>query len=547
MRKIALALIFLLVAVAAMATVGTNPGRNEYTAGAGQTIFNYTFKIYASTDLNVYVTPVGQDPDDSADITTAYTVSGVGVDAGGSITLNSGTTSGDRVTIVSDIPTNRTIDYQFNGDFRPNVVNNDFDRAISLVKQLENTSVNTLAYQNSYQGGAGVLPDPAAGNVIGYDGSAQLTNLLLGVDGNSWDGLTDLGDPSIGKGSDLVAHTSTANTVTQTLNTNTADIAVNTANIAANSADNLRENVLIGGDISRNPAQMGATFNSVADNDYTLDQWRVQKNAASTINITKETLTEGTTGLGFEVTNSIRFTSVSGGNVSDLLAIIVEDVRTLSGKNVRIPVAIRGSASVSVAVQLLQVFDPSSDTTTVGVLSVTTSWQDLFLDYAIPSVAGETIGDDSYLAVNFVMDNLGAGEWVEISFAAMHEDSNDRTLERRTASEELALCKRYFERIEPQVVFGSISAGLCVTTTAAQIPVTYTEKRAKPDLSASSGGFQVDTAAGAELVTDFQWTDISFKSALSDLTVASGLVAGEACLLQFVSALNSFIDIDARL
>jgi hypothetical protein len=217
LKKIIVLLLALAMAAVACATVSTNAGRNEYTATGGQTIFNYTFKIYASTDLDVYLTPSGQEPNDSTDLTTAYTVTGVGVDAGGSITLNSGATAGDLVTIVSSIPTSRTIDYQFNGDFRPDVVNNDFDRAVSLVKQLENTSINTLKYQNSLQGGAGVLPDPVAGNVIGYDGVGQLTNLLLGSDGNSWDGLTDLGDNSIGKGSDLVAHTSTADNVTEAL------------------------------------------------------------------------------------------------------------------------------------------------------------------------------------------------------------------------------------------------------------------------------------------------------------------------------------------
>ena len=58
-------------------TITTNPARNEYTANAGQTVFNYTFKIFSDTDLNVYVTPSGQECNDSTDLTTAYTVSGV--------------------------------------------------------------------------------------------------------------------------------------------------------------------------------------------------------------------------------------------------------------------------------------------------------------------------------------------------------------------------------------------------------------------------------------------------------------------------------------
>ena len=70
-------------------TITTSPSRNEYTSSASQTVFNYTFKIYVSTDLNVYVTPVGQVANDATDITTAYTVDSgtIGDDAGGSHSL----------------------------------------------------------------------------------------------------------------------------------------------------------------------------------------------------------------------------------------------------------------------------------------------------------------------------------------------------------------------------------------------------------------------------------------------------------------------------
>ena len=56
-------------------TITVAPARNEYTANAAQTIFNYTFKIFADTDLNVYITPSGQDANDSADLTTAAILS----------------------------------------------------------------------------------------------------------------------------------------------------------------------------------------------------------------------------------------------------------------------------------------------------------------------------------------------------------------------------------------------------------------------------------------------------------------------------------------
>ena len=47
-------------------TITSQDARDEYTATAGQAIFNYTFKIYDATELDVYITPTGQEANDSA-------------------------------------------------------------------------------------------------------------------------------------------------------------------------------------------------------------------------------------------------------------------------------------------------------------------------------------------------------------------------------------------------------------------------------------------------------------------------------------------------
>lgn len=119
-------------------TITANDSRNEYIASAAQTVFNYTFRIYTSADLNVYVTAAGADCSDS-DLTTAYVVDAGTINdpAGGFLTFNTGLTVGDKVTINSAIIQDRTTDYQTNGDFKPLTVNADFDRVVSLVKQLE--------------------------------------------------------------------------------------------------------------------------------------------------------------------------------------------------------------------------------------------------------------------------------------------------------------------------------------------------------------------------------------------------------------------------
>ena len=147
-------------------TITALPSRDEYTSSAGQTVFNYSFKIYESSNLDVYVTPAGQVANDAADLTTAYVVdpNTIGNPTGGLITFNSPLSNGDLVTIVSSVPYDRTVDYQVNGDFLPTTVNGDNDRQVSQIKQVLTRANRTLTYPQSLQGATSLtLPNPESG------------------------------------------------------------------------------------------------------------------------------------------------------------------------------------------------------------------------------------------------------------------------------------------------------------------------------------------------------------------------------------------------
>lgn len=165
-------------------TLNIGDSRNEYTATSAQTIFNYTFKIYDAGDLDVYVTPAGQACS-PADLTTAYSVSGVGNTGGGTITLVTPTSVNDLVTIVSAIPGNRTTDYQNNGDFRPDTVDDDFDRVGSLVKQADERSKRSLSFHPCQQGVSQLtLPAPVKQTFLRWKSDLSgLENVTLSASG----------------------------------------------------------------------------------------------------------------------------------------------------------------------------------------------------------------------------------------------------------------------------------------------------------------------------------------------------------------------------
>lgn len=113
--------------------INANDRRIQYTATGGQTVFPYDFPIYVNTHLTVLRTRSGVVT--TLTLTTDYTVSGVGAEAGGNVTLVSGATADDVYTIYGSAPYERTSDYGTGGDFKAATVNKDFDWLTMLTQQ----------------------------------------------------------------------------------------------------------------------------------------------------------------------------------------------------------------------------------------------------------------------------------------------------------------------------------------------------------------------------------------------------------------------------
>lgn len=144
-----------------------NPGKQQFTATASQTVFTFNFAIFADTDLKVYQTLAGAVANDTTDIltiSTNYTVSINGT-LGGTVTLLVGAGVNDTITLVRNLPVNRQTDYVTNGDLYADTLDADQDyqtylvqdgyvqleRAIILPESLGSIDVNIPApVANSY-------------------------------------------------------------------------------------------------------------------------------------------------------------------------------------------------------------------------------------------------------------------------------------------------------------------------------------------------------------------------------------------------------------
>ena len=119
-------------------TVTNTTARNQYTATAGQTVFAYTFEVYNKNDIVVLQNTTTLSEGSN------YTVSGVGNDSGGNITLAVGATAGDIITIYRNMALDRTTDYQNSGDFLAAEVNEDFDRLWLAIQQNATTDSRSV-------------------------------------------------------------------------------------------------------------------------------------------------------------------------------------------------------------------------------------------------------------------------------------------------------------------------------------------------------------------------------------------------------------------
>lgn len=93
---------------------------NIYTANGLTTVFAYEFYLISASDIQVTI--------NGNEVTSGYTVSGVGNTGGGEVTFLSAPANGATVIFERVTPTYRLTDYQDNGDLLADTVNKDFDR-----------------------------------------------------------------------------------------------------------------------------------------------------------------------------------------------------------------------------------------------------------------------------------------------------------------------------------------------------------------------------------------------------------------------------------
>ena len=156
---------------------------NQYVSSSGQTEFVFSFYIFATSDIKVYVDDVLKI------ITTDYVVrkndggvigsSDLPMD-GGKIIFNVGQVAGAKISINRDIPINRYTQFVTGGDFKADAFNTELTRILAIQQQLNRDISRSFRLAPSdAEGGSLQLPTNRASNILAFDANGNLILIKL--------------------------------------------------------------------------------------------------------------------------------------------------------------------------------------------------------------------------------------------------------------------------------------------------------------------------------------------------------------------------------
>jgi hypothetical protein len=119
-------------------TVSSTTVKNSYSGNGSTTVFAYTYRIFADSDLQVIIRSAA-GTETTKTITTHYTVAGAGNANGGSVTFTPGNvpTATETVVLRREVPQTQAIDYIANDPFPAESHEEGLDRATMNIQQLQ--------------------------------------------------------------------------------------------------------------------------------------------------------------------------------------------------------------------------------------------------------------------------------------------------------------------------------------------------------------------------------------------------------------------------
>ena len=116
-------------------TISSTVTKVSFAGNGSTTVFAYSFKIFAATDLEVIVRTDATGAESVQTLTTHYSVSGAGNASGGNVTFGSAPASGTTVVIRRVVPITQGTDYVENDSFGAESHEDALDRLTVIAQQ----------------------------------------------------------------------------------------------------------------------------------------------------------------------------------------------------------------------------------------------------------------------------------------------------------------------------------------------------------------------------------------------------------------------------
>ena len=211
-------------------TISSTTVKNSYSGNGTLNTFNYTFKIFADSDLQVIIRDATAT-ETVKTLTTHYTVTGAGNANGGTIVFTTGNTPSATETVVirRAVPQTQAIDYIANDPFPAESHEEGLDRAMMAVQQLQeevNRSIKLSKTNTMNNTEFTIGSTDRAGKIFGFDSNGELVvSQELGTFKGNWSASTTYAARDIVKDTStnniFLANTGHTSSGSQPLTTNT--------------------------------------------------------------------------------------------------------------------------------------------------------------------------------------------------------------------------------------------------------------------------------------------------------------------------------------
>ena len=175
-------------------SVSSTTTKVSYAGNGSTTVFAYTFKIFAAADLEVIVR-AANGTETTKTLTTHYSVSGAGEEAGGNVTMVTAPASGETLFIRRNLTLTQGTDYVENDPFPANSHENALDRLTFITQGIQEeldraikaSKTNTISSVEF-----AISAADRANKIFAFDGSGDLSvTQELGTFQGNWAAATD--------------------------------------------------------------------------------------------------------------------------------------------------------------------------------------------------------------------------------------------------------------------------------------------------------------------------------------------------------------------